>query len=112
MQASNTALKEGEFNEFITPDNSSKRKVITFSSQELEDIMGFTDFQTPQLSSSKGTVHIKTINHKKEYSKDPRSVLLPSSLRLSLFSVHSPSNNQMCAFSFQTQYRISFPVFD
>ncbi|KAK7244369.1 hypothetical protein RIF29_39190 [Crotalaria pallida] len=57
---SNTAVREAEFDDFITPDNSSKRKALTLSSQELDDIVGLAEFQTPQLSSSKGSVHIKS----------------------------------------------------
>ncbi|KAK7274286.1 hypothetical protein RIF29_15369 [Crotalaria pallida] len=60
MLASNTAAKEGEFDNFNTLDNSSKRKAITLSTQELEDIVGIGEFKTPQLSSSKGTMDIKS----------------------------------------------------
>ncbi|KAK7290034.1 hypothetical protein RIF29_04155 [Crotalaria pallida] len=58
-EASNTTVREGEFDDFITPDNSYKRKAITISTQELEDIVGLSEFQTPQMSSSKGMVDIK-----------------------------------------------------
>ncbi|KAK7260112.1 hypothetical protein RIF29_25881 [Crotalaria pallida] len=60
VKASNTAVREGEFDDFITPDNSSKRKALTLSTQELDDIVGLVEFQTPQLSSSKGSLDIKS----------------------------------------------------
>ncbi|KAK7282495.1 hypothetical protein RIF29_11322 [Crotalaria pallida] len=57
--ASNNETKEDGIADFITPDNSIKRKMKEIATQDIEEIIGLAEFQTPQFSTSKGTIRVK-----------------------------------------------------
>ncbi|KAK7290427.1 hypothetical protein RIF29_04847 [Crotalaria pallida] len=58
--ASNSAVKLDTACSSVTPDNSKKKKGKGISEEDIEEILGIGDFQTPQLSSTKGNLRIKS----------------------------------------------------
>ncbi|KAK7273974.1 hypothetical protein RIF29_15043 [Crotalaria pallida] len=53
IYASSLIVWEIQHDEFITPDNSTKRKMKEINAEGIKDIVSFADFLTSQFSSTK-----------------------------------------------------------